>query len=439
MVSYSGQMMRSLERCKWNIGQTQTVKQSQSLRQDRNIVLFLNKYIEALNNTLLPNEKIGIYNEDGNLGGRVSIILGWQEKEIKKLCQEEGRWRYENLFLVHRNLNIDAGKFDFMKDGDSLLYDGTNDQVRNEGLPEIDAYGRYYRFFTYDSARGLDSERVICIEPEAFFNYRVKNPKPEIYFPSKKAVELYYHKIFLIALTRAIHHLVIVIRDENSIFADRIIKTARQMKKDGHPFIEIIEKGNTPYGDMRLLRQENERQREELEKTKEELRTAKAELEKAYNKPLVDTQKEVYNSYLVKIKNKYHGLPEEQVKIMAKGYTYFEGNLDENYSDSVVLWHGAFEYVVNIALGYSYKNSSIFLGDTKEALVKKVNTLAKQNEYFRDKKSLIDSARKIRNKIHLGTISKLEAAAYKEYIFETKPTPIFDALLDYDPVKKALR
>ena len=241
------QLIRTQTKCNWtrrlrpDIDFHKTYGRK-GLRQEVNLVTFVNKVAQKLNITweVEPKEEL--------IGGKVIISSHEYDKELHdqlyKQCILMGNKAYEMMFLVPPSLVEKKGKTrrflyteKFFEMG-VKLWDGTNSDLRTEYPVELNQH----RLLQYESCRGLEGWTVVCLEFDQFIQYKLET------FNEEKGHELalesfeekrdrFVYLWSLIPLTRAIDTLVLTIKDKDS----RIHSILREIYEENPDFIQWIE------------------------------------------------------------------------------------------------------------------------------------------------------------------------------------------------------
>ena len=254
----SDQMVRGNKIAKWvkpkwrpNVDYLQT-NEKKSFRQKVNLVQFVNTFAEKFN---LPGWELEP--NDGFSGGKVIVTSQYTydlHQEQYELCKKSGNKAYEMMFIVPNTL-IARGKEEiFYKPKGSEervtktiktsycrlvdefpqidFWDGTNKSLRKEFPVKIDQH----RIVPYESCRGLEGWTVVCMNLDEFVSAKVTSYKQEeeqdqlsiALETEEEKKEKFVSLWTLIPLTRAIDTLVIVLKDMNSTFSQKLREVCRE-------------------------------------------------------------------------------------------------------------------------------------------------------------------------------------------------------------------
>ncbi len=237
------QFVRSVDGCDWNIvGDRQSIKLKKSLRQENNLITFVNEVVGMIDgnaskispNDIMPGGQITI--QEGNIDSVIRRVK--LEIATMKKC---GNVEYDMLvFAPHTYVDKESRRFlynpQFLRN-DILLWDGINNDIRNSYPITSDEI----RVLQYESARGLEGWSVVCLELDTFIENKLshfKASKADSFILESEADQRTKYLInwLLLPLTRAIDSLVITFKDSKSDVAKVIYSIAAK-----HPdFINIV-------------------------------------------------------------------------------------------------------------------------------------------------------------------------------------------------------
>lgn len=194
------------------------IKLGTSLRQETNLVKFVNAYIEAVK---LQNTGL----KDNNMIGGEVIITGEYSDTLHAKLQNEciidlDGCCYDMLFLVPSSM-IDKQRrvFKYKKsfeDAGIHIFDGTNPKLREQYTTDLNEC----RLYHYESCRGLESLITVCLNFDELIqekmNHYVDNPDPNILNTLEQRRHDFVYTWSLMPITRPVAKLVIVLKDKNS-------------------------------------------------------------------------------------------------------------------------------------------------------------------------------------------------------------------------------
>lgn len=175
------QFVRSMDGCDWNVVSNRSnIKLKKSLRQENNIITFINCLVEKIYpdytplppNEVMPGGRVII--QEADLQDTMNII-----KDERALLKKTGNIEYDMLMFVPHSYvdDKDAGlKYysDFNRN-DIVVWDGTRESVRETYSP----IGDEIRVLQYESGRGLEGWSVICFELDTFIESKMEKYIPE--------------------------------------------------------------------------------------------------------------------------------------------------------------------------------------------------------------------------------------------------------------------
>jgi hypothetical protein len=234
------QFVRGIGHLDWgkNVYQVK-VKEKRSLRQERNLVGFVNSFAKE------SNLNWHVESVPELLGGNVIISSELTPfdifQEVRDQCYSKGNKAFEILFLTPPNLvENGAGKkrcFKLMQqfqDQGFYLWDGTQKDLRSSAPLKIDQH----RLLQYDSCRGLEGWCIVCLGFDDFINYKretflrenkAKNQSPDlIAMDSEEMCKHFVGLWSLIPLTRAIDTIVITLSSPNGPVAESLRRCANE-------------------------------------------------------------------------------------------------------------------------------------------------------------------------------------------------------------------
>ena len=194
------------------------VKLGTSLRQETNLVKFVNAYVDAAK---LPNSEL----KDNNMIGGEVIITGEYTDTLHAQLQNEclndlGGCCYDMLFLVPSSMvDKDNRVFKYKKSFEKAnihIFDGTNPKLREQYTTNLSEC----RLYQYESCRGLESLITVCLNFDELIQekskYYVDNPDPNLLNTLEERRHNYVYMWSLMPITRPVAKLVIVLKDPNS-------------------------------------------------------------------------------------------------------------------------------------------------------------------------------------------------------------------------------
>ena len=248
VASGTGQLVRASEYADWTRGvdyHKPIVYEKRSLRQKKNLCQFLQSYANAFD--LLWDLEAS----DDLLGGRVVISVGGVGADLLQAlnsqCHKDGNEAYDFLFLAPPSLTLPDGlmrcfayREQFEQHG-IRLWDGIPRDHRAEFPLDVNEH----RVVTYESSRGLEGWVVACLDADSFFDYKLMNPylSPTgegvpsdlgLANPDQESQRI-VHDWMLIAFTRAIDTLLIVVKDDQHPFSRKLLSIAGQLED----FVEV--------------------------------------------------------------------------------------------------------------------------------------------------------------------------------------------------------
>ena len=219
--------------------------EKRSLRQKKNLCQFLQAYADAFQ---LPWD---LEPSDELLGGRVVISVGGVSADLLQVldcqCQKDGNQAYDFLFLAPPSLTVADGltrrfvhREQFEKYG-IPIWDGIPRDHRAEFAIDV----KEHRVVTYESSRGLEGWIVACLDADAFFDYKLRNPylspagealQNALGLPDRdQDARRIVHDWMLIAFTRAIDTLLVVLKDAENPFSRQLLSIAGELED----FVEV--------------------------------------------------------------------------------------------------------------------------------------------------------------------------------------------------------
>ncbi|HTE23661.1 AAA family ATPase [Flavitalea sp.] len=250
------QLIRSAKKCNWIQGLKPDIdfkktNEKRGLRQEVNLVSFVNKYAKAagINWELEPKQEL--------IGGKIVVSLSAYTKELHELhlkeCKRKGNSEYEMLFLVPPSLvtkgttinkykdTIKSSTFKFKSEFEQMginIWDGTSLDLRTEYAVDVNQH----RLLQYESCRGLEGWTVVCLELDQFIKWKMEKFSDdggnEL---ALESLEERRHKFVylwsLIPLTRAIDTLIITIKDPGSDVA----KLLRKVYEENPDFVQWVD------------------------------------------------------------------------------------------------------------------------------------------------------------------------------------------------------
>ena len=225
------QLIRRQVACDWDAGipkdERLIHRLDSSLRMLRNVATFVNAFAKALEFDLwriAPLEELP--------GGRVLIVTGNPVdpafvSAIAGAAKENKADLVDCLVcLPSRRAADDSARIDFLAAAQAAgvpTWDGTDSAVRQSATAGVNAL----RLVRYDSCRGLEGWITVALDIDQFVDTKERYPNLH---PDDPAMEpqLVANRWTLIPLTRAVHTLVITVRDEHS----RIAQALREASND---------------------------------------------------------------------------------------------------------------------------------------------------------------------------------------------------------------
>ena len=192
------------------------IKLGTSLRQETNLVKFVNAYIDAVK---LQNTGL----KDNNMPGGEVIITGKYSDTLhadllNECINDLGGCCYDMLFLVPSSMVVNKAfkhKQSFEK-ANIHIFDGTNPVLREQYTTNLDEC----RLYHYESCRGLESLITVCLNFDELIQEKMKhyvdNPDPNILNTYEQRRNDFVYTWSLMPLTRPVAKLVIVLKDKNS-------------------------------------------------------------------------------------------------------------------------------------------------------------------------------------------------------------------------------
>ena len=192
------------------------IKLGTSLRQETNLVKFVNAYIDA---TKLKNSGL----KDNNMIGGEVIITGKYTDTLHAKLQNEciknlDGCCYDMLFLVPTSM-VENKAFKYKKSFENAnihIFDGTNPKLREQYTTDLNEC----RLYHYESCRGLESLITVCLNFDELIQekmkYYIDNPDPNILNTLEERRHNYTYTWSLMPITRPVAKLVIVLKDKNS-------------------------------------------------------------------------------------------------------------------------------------------------------------------------------------------------------------------------------
>lgn len=205
------------------------------LRQKSNLIKFVNKFMEAYSGSKNP-----IRGSGQMLGGRV-IITTSDYLKTRIHCEEinylhdSGNINYDMLFLIPPNLVNHAEnefKYKEMYEQEGIFFwNGIQQDERIEYSINPDEI----RLLQYDSARGLESWTVVCLDFDDFLSYKenqyIDNSGSSLTLESgEERKNKYLLNWALIPLTRAIDTVIITIKNPDSNVGKILLDIAKESK-----------------------------------------------------------------------------------------------------------------------------------------------------------------------------------------------------------------
>ena len=237
------QFVRSVEGCDWNVIENRnSIKLKKTLRQENNIITFVNEFIKQVDenaskiqpNDILPGGEIVI--QENNFESVITTI-----KEQLASLKKCGNIPYDMLvFVPHSYVDKESRTFkyktQFLKN-DIDIWDGTNDALRSD----YSIAGDEVRVLQYESGRGLEGWSVVCLEFDTFLNDKLKQyqsieKNASLLESDEDQKRKYILNWLLLPLTRAIDNLIITFKNPDSAIAKNITIIAKN-----HPeFIKVV-------------------------------------------------------------------------------------------------------------------------------------------------------------------------------------------------------
>ena len=192
------------------------IKLGTSLRQETNLVKFVNAYIDAVK---LQNTGL----KDNNMNGGEVIITGKYSDTLhadllNECINDLGGCCYDMLFLVPSSMVVNKAfkhKQSFEK-ANIHIFDGTNPVLREQYTTNLDEC----RLYHYESCRGLESLITVCLNFDELIQEKMKhyvdNPDPNILNTYEQRRHDFVYTWSLMPITRPVAKLVIVLKDKNS-------------------------------------------------------------------------------------------------------------------------------------------------------------------------------------------------------------------------------
>ena len=204
---------------KQNFGKKNNIiKLGTSLRQETNLIKFVNAYVATANLPISPLK-------DNNLNGGKVIVTGeytdtMHKKLLNECINDLGGCCYDMLFLVPTSM-IDKEKREFkfkesFEKANIQIFDGTNPQLREQYTTDLNEC----RLYHYESCRGLESLITVCLNFDELIqdkaDYYVDQPDPNIANTPEQRMHNYVYTWSLMPITRPVAKLVIVLKDPSS-------------------------------------------------------------------------------------------------------------------------------------------------------------------------------------------------------------------------------
>jgi len=242
------QLIRRQKKCNWIPGtEHRTIPGYKSLRQQKNLVTFINSYARKFDLDWNLNSS------DELTGGRVIITTKNIDDKIynqeKSKLLENKNSAYDMLFLVPPSLvyrfnqgNKEERKFKLTEPFSNIgikLWDGTSKDIRTEYSVNLDEH----RVLQYESCRGLEGWTVVCLELDEFINYKLNTFDESIVEDDLRLETVDQRKNrfayiwSLIPLTRAIDTIIITLKNKNSEFAKKL----HEVYIENKDFVEWID------------------------------------------------------------------------------------------------------------------------------------------------------------------------------------------------------
>ena len=196
------------------------VKLGTSLRQQTNLVKFVNAYIAE---TGIPDSELKYNNLNG---GEVIVTGGYPDTlhaQLQSECINElGGCCYDMLFLVPSKMvdrNNEERAFKYKKsfeEANIQIFDGTNPKLREQYTTNLNEC----RLYHYESCRGLESLITVCLNFDELIQEKMDNyvdyRDPNIKNTIEERRHNYVYTWSLMPITRPVAKLVIVLKDPNS-------------------------------------------------------------------------------------------------------------------------------------------------------------------------------------------------------------------------------
>jgi len=202
-----------------------------SLRQASNIVKFLRELCAELN-----MQELDVESNDEIRGGSIKIIVGdYNSKIHEQLIKENKECGNENIDMLFCTPYSQDSYNVLLSNLGYEIWDETKDIIKKT-LP---TNNEVLRYLNYKSSRGLEGWIVVNYELDGFYNSMLKNYENTGQLTLQSLEERrqeYANNWLLIPLTRAIHTLVIHLRNKDCFISQKILATAKKFPE----FIEII-------------------------------------------------------------------------------------------------------------------------------------------------------------------------------------------------------
>lgn len=219
------QLVRRQFACDWNTGVPEDERVvhrlDKSLRMLRNVALFVNAFAHTLD---FPTWRIAP--QEDLPGGRVIVAVGDVDAEdlLAAIARAAAVQKADPadclICLPPRAANDDGARVRLLAAGEKIglpLWDGTLASTRASATAGNDAL----RLVRYESCRGLEGWITVALDIDDFVANKLRHPNPSPHDPPIDS-EIIANRWMLIPLTRAVHTLVITVRDPNSDVAARL-------------------------------------------------------------------------------------------------------------------------------------------------------------------------------------------------------------------------
>ena len=226
------QFVRSIPNSPWDVANLNKTELQKSLRQESNLVSFVNAFAAAAD--------IVQWNVEPNTnlkGGRVIITPVINKEllnELKHDCLEKNNAMYDILFLVNSTISRPEYMAQLLPAWEKMgfpLFDGTS--KKNREYYSIDV--NESRIFNFNSCRGLEGWTVVCLDIDMLVDEKLRS----MVFPPLRHGETELDRQVriwkqvclwvLMPLTRAIDTLVISLRNPNSKVGQLFYELSRKL------------------------------------------------------------------------------------------------------------------------------------------------------------------------------------------------------------------